>query len=378
MFAALAASFLSMFDRQTLPPMLVAIAPDLGATVGQVGAALAVYSVAYAISQLAWSMVSNRIGVVRVLRISLVAAAAFTVLTAFSVDPTMLWIARALSGLAIGAVIPGSLVFVAERHLLDRRAHALANLATATSLGMTAAVVIASALAPIGGWRWVILGTAVAEIAVAVLLFRTNPGPRPERPVPIAHAVRRLLGDGWFVLILLLVFVEGAALIGAIGFLPTALAHQGVDLALAGVVTGIYGVALVASAQLSNLLLGRVPPGTLMLLGGGALAVGFLLLSLWLTVATVLVASALFGFAYAFAHTHIQNWLTDVVVADRAVGTAIFATAFFAGGAGGAAAGVWAASTGAYEVLFVVAAVGGAVFAVAAWLGRSRYRVRAA
>ncbi len=377
MFALLAASFLSMFDRQTLPPMLGAIAGDLGTTVGGVGAALSVYSICYAASQLPWSWLSNRIGVVRVLRVALVAATAFTVLTAFAVDPVTLWVARALSGAAIGAIVPAGLVYVAERFPLDRRAHALVNLATATSLGMSVAVVIASVLGPLGAWRWVVLGTAVAEAVVAVLLLRVQAGPRPPAPAPMVRSLRRVLGDPWMVLILALVLVEGAALLGIMGFLPAALAHEGADPVLAGVVTGVYGLALIASAQLSKPLIGRVPPGVLMLLGGAALCLGFLLLVLWLDVATVLVASGLLGFAYAFAHTQIQNWMTDVAARDRAVGTAVFATVFFAGAALGAALGAWSAATGAYRWLFLAAAIGGAAFAIGAWIGRTRYRVRA-
>ena len=376
MFALLAATFLSMVDRSTLPPMLTAISADLDSSIGEIGAALSAYSVAYAISQLAWSAVSSRIGTVRVLRIALVLGAAFTVLTACAVDPAMLWIGRALSGLAIGAIVPATLVFVGDRFPLARRAHALANLATAVSLGATAAVLVASVLGPIGAWRWVFAATAVGEVLVAVLLWRVDAGPRPDASVPLLRSARRVLADGWALLTFALVFIEGGLIYGVMGFFPAALTHSGVDAILAGLVTAVFGVTVIGSSQLLKLVLGRVPPAVLLLVGGGASTLAFALVSIVVSVPTILVASALLGIAWAVGHTQIQNWLTDAVVLDRPVGTALFATALFAGAAAGAGIGSALAAGGDYEWFFIGATIAGAAFAVTAFVGRARYRIR--
>ena len=377
-FAMLAASFIGMFDRSTMPPMLTTIASDLSASIGDVGGALSVLAIAYAISQVAWSAISSRIGQVRVLRIALIAGAVFTLLTAFAVNPAMLWIGRALTGLSIGAIIPATLVYVGDNIPLKHRAHTLANLATATSLGLTAAIVIASVFGPLGAWRWVFVGTAVAELVIGLLLFRVKAGARPSAPVPVMRSLRRLLVDGWNLLILGLVFIEGAMLFGVMGFLPTALHDTGTDATLAGVVTGVYGITLIGTAQLMKLVLGRIPPALLLLIGGSASVIGFALIAAVLSVVTVLIASALFGFAWAIAHTQMQNWMTDAVAKDRPVGTALFATALFAGGALGAAVGSWSATGGWFQLLFLLTAVSGLLFAIAASFGRARYRVRAA
>ncbi len=377
MFVMLAASFMSMFDRSTMPPMLTAIAVDLGSSVGGVGAALSALAVTYAISQLAWSAVSSRLGQVPVLRMGFFIATAGSLLSACAVDPVMLGAARGLSGIAVGAVIPSTLVYVADRFPIQRRVRALADLATSTSIGATAAVLVASVLGPLGGWRWVFVGTAVAELVLALLLLRVDAGPRPVAPVSIVRSATRVLSDGWAVLILLLVLVEGILLIGVMSFLPAALHSTGTDPILSGVVTAVYGVALIATAQLMKLVLGRIPAGVLMLIGGGATVAGFLLLSIAVSVVTVLIASVLFGFAWAFAHTQLQNWMTDAVARDRPVGTALFATGLFTGGAIGAAIGSAAAAADDYEWMFIGSTIGAVVFAVAASIGRTRYRVRA-
>jgi len=376
MFALLAASFLSMVDRAALPPMLTAVASDLDASIGEIGAALAVYSVTYAISQLAWSAVSSRIGTVRVLRIALVLGAAFTILTACALDPVMLWIGRALSGLAIGAVVPATLVFVGDRFALGRRAHVLANLATAVSLGATAAVVVASVLGPIGAWRWVFVGTAIGELVVAGLLWRVAAGPRPESRVPLLRSARRVLADGWALLTFVLVFIEGGLIYGVMSFFPAALQGAGTDAIVAGLVTAVFGLSVIGSSQLVKLVLGRIPPAVLLLSGGGAATIAFALVAVVTSVATVLIASVLLGIAWAVGHTQIQNWMSDAVVRDRPVGTALFATSMFTGAAVGAAIGSAAAVAGAYTSFFIGATIAGAVFAFAAWIGRARYQVR--
>jgi len=223
----MAAALLSMFDRSTMPPMLGAMAAGLDTTIAEVGAALAVFSIAYAGSQLPWSAVSSRLGQVRVLRIALGVAAASALLTALAVEPVMLWIGRVLAGLATGAIVPATLVHVGDTVPSARRAHALANIATATSLGMTLAVLLASALAAVGGWRWVFAITAVAELLVLLLLLRVPAGPRPSAPRPFAASLRRVLVDRWVLLVLVLVLVEGVMLTGVMGFLPIALEQTG-------------------------------------------------------------------------------------------------------------------------------------------------------
>lgn len=376
MFVLLAASFLAMVDRATLPPMLTVVASDLSASVGDIGAALAVYSIAYAVSQLGWSAVSSRIGTVRVLRIALVLGAAFTILTALAFDPVTLWIGRALSGLAIGAVLPATLVFVGDRFALSRRAHVLANLATAVSLGATAAVVVASILGPVGAWRWVFIGTALGELVVAALLWRIQAGSRPASRVPFLRSARRVLSDGWALVTFALVFVEGGLIYGAMSFFPAALHTAGTDAIVAGLVTAVFGITVIGASQLVKLVLGRIAPARLLLVGGAAATIAFALVAVAVSVATVLVASALLGIAWAVGHTQIQNWMSDTVVRDRPVGTALFATAMFAGAAVGAGIGSAAAAAGAYTWFFVGAAGAGAAYAMGAWIGRTRYQVR--
>src|SRR5690606_19525588 len=145
------------------------------------------------------------------------------------------------------------------------RAHMLANLATAVSLGATVAVVVASVLGPIGAWRWVFVATALGELVVAALLWRIDAGPRPGTRVPMLRSSRRVLGDGWVLLTFLLVFLEGGLIYGVMSFFPAALHAAGTGALLAGLVTAVFGLSVIGSSQLVKLVLGRVSPPMLLL-----------------------------------------------------------------------------------------------------------------
>ncbi len=74
----------------------------------------------------------------------------------------------------------------------------------------------------------------------------------------------------------------------------------------------------------------------------------------------------LLGITWAVAHTQLQSWMTDAVARDRPVGTALFATALFAGAATGAAIGSAIATGDAYHWFFIGATVAGVVFTLGA------------
>jgi len=370
------AAFLTFFDRALLAPLLTAIADGLDASVDDVGHALTVYVVAYAAAQLLWSAVSSRLGQLRVLRVSLPLAVVGCLVSAAAPDVLVLGIARAVSGAAVGATVPAVLVFLGDTVPIARRGVAMANLATALSLGMAVGTAAAALAGPAGAWRGVFLGSAVAAAVILVLVWRLDPGPRPADPVPVLRAIPRVLGDRWALVTLALAVLEGILLVGAINFLPVALESAGAPAALAGLVTSLFGLAVIASSQLVKRIVVRAAPFVLLLAGGVATVVGYALLAAVVTVPTVLVASVLFGFAWASAHTQLQTWMTDVLVANRPVGMALFATALFGGGSIGAALGTAATSADAYPALFLGSTALAVVFTLGATLGRARYLTR--
>jgi predicted MFS family arabinose efflux permease len=372
----LGAAFLTFFDRALMPPMMTTIADEFDVGVAEIAPALTAHVVLYGLVQILWAMLSSRIGQLRVLRVSLILAALGSLASALAVEPVSLTIARAVAGAAFGATVPATLVYFGDTLPLARRGVAMANLATALALGITAGTAVASLLAPLASWRWPFAGAALLAVVVLAFVWRVPAPTKASAPLPVLEGFRTLLRDRWAVLVLLLAVVEGMVLVGTIAYLPVALESEGADRALAGVVTSAFGVAVILTAQLVRFVFVRSRPWLPLLVGGTAAVAGYVLLGVHVALVTVLVASVVFGFAWATAHTQLQIWMSDALSAARPVGAALFGMSMFGGGAIGASIGAWLAAEERFSGLFLLSAGIGVVFTVAAVVGRVRYRTR--
>jgi MFS family permease len=82
------AAFFSGFDRFVVAPMVVTIAAALGAPSAGVAAKTSPYYLLYGVTQPVWGMISDRLGRVRVMRLTLFGATVAGVPSAFA--PTSL------------------------------------------------------------------------------------------------------------------------------------------------------------------------------------------------------------------------------------------------------------------------------------------------
>jgi len=107
--------------------------------------------------------------------------------------------------------------------------------------------------------------------------------------------------------------------------------------------------------------------------GGALLVLGWAVPAVAVTLPTVAVAGVLVGGAWAFLHTTLQSWATEVVPTERATAVALFAGLLFLGSAAGTAAAGGAAAVGAFGLVFLVAVLIAVPLAVAAAVARRRY-----
>src|ERR671920_225510 len=98
-------AFFSSFDRFAVAPMLLTIAAALGASLAETAAIASVYYLLYGAMQPVWGMLSDRLGRVRVIRMTLFGAAVAGVLAA-SLDAWRLaFAAPALAGVALAVML---------------------------------------------------------------------------------------------------------------------------------------------------------------------------------------------------------------------------------------------------------------------------------
>jgi predicted MFS family arabinose efflux permease len=363
----------STCDRFAIAPLLVVIGLDLGEPLVAVAAVASAYYLAYGLMQLVWGMVSDRIGRVRVMRLSLFGAALAGVGSALAPNLAVLAVSRVVAGACFAAIIPSTLVYVGDMWPPAVRQRPLSDLLAASSLGIAVATAGAGLLADAVGWRAVPLVTGLAGAALWVALARL---PEPDRDPSDGHPVRsvgRVLKHRWALVVFALVFVEGAVVLGALTYLPAAVQDLGWSAGVAGLASAAYGVAALAFSRLVRVLVGRLSRATIAGIGGALMVLGWAVPALWLGVSTVIAAGVLIGGAWAFLHTTLQSWATEVVPSERATSVALFATLLFFGSSVGTAVAGGAVESQAFGPVFAVAAAVAVPLAIAAALALRRY-----
>jgi predicted MFS family arabinose efflux permease len=143
--------------------------------------------------------------------------------------------------------------------------------------------------------------------------------------------------------------------------------------AVAGLVAATFGLGAVICSRLVRALVDRVTSAGLAGIGGACLVAAWALPAVTVSVATLAVAGFGVGASWAFLHTTLQTWATEMVAGERATSVALFATSLFLGSAIGTAAAAPVAEAGAYGLVCAWAAVGSVPVALVAWWGQRRW-----
>jgi predicted MFS family arabinose efflux permease len=322
---------------------------------------------------LVWGLVSDRIGRVRVMRVALLGAALGGVVSALAPNLAVLAASRVLAGGCVAALIPAALVYVGDVWPSRVRQRPLSDVLAATSLGIAVMTAGAGVLAEFVGWRVVPAITGMAAAGLWVALRRL---PEPDRDPVAGHALRSVaavLRDRWALVVFALVFVEGAVVLGVLTYLAPTVQNLGASAAVAGVAAAAFGAGSMAWSRLVRLLVGRLSATGLSAVGGALLVAGWAVPAVTVGVATIVAAGLLLGGSWAFLHTTLQSWATEVVPRERATAVALFAALLFLGAATGTAAVAPLADAGAFDTAFRIALAVSAPLALAAVVARRRY-----
>ena len=369
------AAFFSSFDRFAIAPMLLTIAASLGASLTEVAATASLYYLLYGLMQPVWGMLSDRLGRVRVMRLTLFGAAVAGVLSSLAPNLTVLIIARALAGGLFAAVIPASLVYIGDTVGMGTRQKALADLMAASAVGTALATVFGGLAAYLDGWRVAFAAPALAGVALAVLLARL-PEPKAfseqKREGPLVQA-GRVLVQPWALIVVGIALVEGAVILGFLTFLAPSLESAGFSPAVAGLAVGLYGLAVLGWTRAVKLVVNRLGASALILIGAGMLMLGYASGAVGQSLASVSAAAILVGGGFAFMHSTLQTWATEVMPEARATVISLFAAALFVGSGVATMAAAPLAEAGSFDVLFALAALVAVPLGLFAGLARHRY-----
>ncbi|TWG08887.1 MFS transporter [Saccharopolyspora dendranthemae] len=368
-----AASFISSFDRFAVTPTLVLIALSMHVPIASAVTVASGYFLAYGLSQPLWGILSDRYGRIPIMRATLLAAAATGLISTFAPSLPVLIAARVLAGAFMGAVVPTTLTYVGDTVSQQKRQSALSDLMAAQAVGTAMATAVGGVLAHWLDWRVVFAVPALCA-AVCALLLRGLPEPdRAAVSGGVGSHIGGVLRNRWALLVFGLVFVEGAVLLGTMTFLASALVNEGLDVAVAGLATGAYGVGVLVFSRVVKAIHSAVPVPRLIAIGGTQMIVGYALVSVDTNLATVIITALLLGGGWSFMHSSLQAWATSVAPEARGTAVALFACALFLGSAAASAAAGPLADRGNYTILFITAGAVAIPLVATATYARHRY-----
>jgi predicted MFS family arabinose efflux permease len=366
-------AFVSTIDRFAMPPMLIAIAADLGVPLSTIVQAAGAYFLAYGLCQPIWGLVSDRLGLVRTIRLTVLVAGLAAVTAAFAPTALLLGVARGIGGAFFGAAYPSGMVYVGDTVDAEGRQRELTRLMVGVALGTAVASVGAGAVAQLFTWRAVFVVTGLAALSLSLVLRQLDEPARTRSHRSFLAPLVTIARSRSALFVLGLGFVEGGVLIGALTLLPPAVESAGAPTALAGGVMAVYGAAVLVFATVVGRIARRTRPHLLIAVGATSAVAACLALSLSRSVPAAIAVTVLLGLAWAALHSSLQTWATEVLPAARATIVSLFAGALFCGSALTAVAVAGLADAGRYDTIFLLAALGTAPLGLVATLGRARW-----
>ena len=276
--------FIDLMGFGIVIPLLPIYAEHLHATPFAAGLLIAVYSLMQLLFAPVWGRISDRVGRRPVLLTSLTGSAVSYLLLAGAWSLTVLFVARVLAGVA-GANIPVAQAYIADVTSERDRARGMGMIGAAFGLGMVIGPALGGALSLVGPRVPELFAAALCltNVVLAAIRLPESLPPehrRPARGHPLAPAALREAfapaGAATLFAVFFLVTLGFAVLEGT--FSLTASHRFGYSGAQVDVLWLYMGaVAVVVQGWLVGKLTRRLAERTLVICGGGALAVGLLL-----------------------------------------------------------------------------------------------------
>lgn len=367
--------FVATFDRAVIGPMLITMGDDFNVDLATITISASAYLLFYGLAQPVWGLISERLGRIATLQLALVSAATMDLVSVIPMPIEAFIAVRALAGVTMAGVFPTAVIFLGDTIATpQRRQSAIASLQTGVAMGLTLGTVLGGVGVVLVGWQAFFISTAVVCFILAFVI-RKAPNVRPgANRLPTRVAFAEVARNKWAWFLYLLVFVEAASLLGGFNLVPAALEETGRSPAIAGIATGTYGLSVLATSMVVRRVTERVRPAGFLLTGGISAGVGFAMLIVLVSPATVLISCGLQGIAWVTMHTTLQTWSTTLSNTARATAVSFFAGFMFLGNGFGAFIAGYLLDFRGAEAMFSVITTGVVVLTILAVIGARRYQ----
>lgn len=367
------ASLISGISLRVVEPMLPRLADDFGASISATALAITAYAVAYAAGQLVYGPLGDRFGKLRVVTLSLFAAAMGSLGCAMAPDLHALTAMRFFTALFASAPVTLGMAYIGDQVSIASRQSVIARFVAGTIVGQALGPLIGGLFTDIVGWRYSFLFLAALFTLVSAVLFLRT---RSQWPASGASgsgglAVQLgLLAHPRVRVILSSAFANTFFFFGAYSFIGAFLKLK-FDLSpsLTGIILAGVGAGSVLYTLFVTPLLRTLGQRGLVSWGGFICCLCYVL-----TVVTPLWSIALpatigLGFSFYMLQNTLQVKATEMAPQARGAGVSLYASAWSLGQAAGVAAAGIAVGIVGFESTIIVFGLG--FLALGLWLRRN-------
>ena len=275
----LAGGFLAFFSLNILNTsysiVMTLIKADLDLTYTMSGALTSVYFVGYAIGQVPWGALADRIGSRRVMVASILGIATSTILFGFAQGFWQAALARLVAGLlGAGVFVPG-VRLVSGWFPPEERGTALGIFSIGASAGLISSSTLSPYIATIIGWRATIMGIGLLGLTLTTVMWVTLKDNDADERAGGDGDLRDVLTDRSFWALGAIQMARLGANYVFIAWLPLLLQEEfGMSLVAAGAAFSLFNIAGMVSNPLGGIISDRLGERIVLLVSFAVLAVG--------------------------------------------------------------------------------------------------------
>jgi YNFM family putative membrane transporter len=324
------------FDLVFAPQaFLPALSTELNLNADTAAISVSATTLGVAAGVLVWASISDRIGRMRAIRLSLILAFVAAVAVPFVPTIETLLAARFIEGLLLGAAPAVGMAYIAERVDGRRAAQAAGTFVAGNTIGGIVGRIGSGLVADFGGWRLAFgASTVIAAASIGAFLLLTRQiqdRPPQSSPVSAFAGIRANLRDPYMISL----YLQGFLLMGAFGVIYNYFGYrlQAPPFALsASIVTALFGVYLagtVASRYSGALARGIGTVGALVT-GSAAMLVSLPIMAVE-SVPVMVLGLVLFTVGCFTAHPLASGLSGRSARSGRAQSTALYQIAWLGG-----------------------------------------------
>ena len=274
----LAGGFLAFFSLNILNTsysiVMALIKADLALTYTMSGALTSIYFVGYAIGQVPWGALADRIGSKRVMVASIMGIAVSTILFGLAQGFWQAALARLVAGLlGAGVFVPG-VRLVSGWFPPEERGTALGIFSIGASVGLISSSTLSPYIATVIGWRATIRGIGLLGLTLTAVMWVTLKDNEAEERTGGDGDLRDVLADRSFWALGAIQMARLGANYVFIAWLPLLLQEEfGMSLVAAGAAFSLFNVAGMVSNPLGGIISDRLGEKIVLLVSFAVLAV---------------------------------------------------------------------------------------------------------